>query len=161
MRPSHEDSEMKRTQSGFKFSRNFPHEARVLCEEFDISLISRVEKYWAVPITSSVWVVRQISVGIIPFEWTSAANCVNSPRNYSPNFECFIVDKCEMIQRYIKVINFVLVIACEYCAERACRRQCKILQNHFWPDNAICGRLYKRAEAVNNNQSLQILDKSL
>lgn len=34
-------------------------------------------------------------------------------KTYSPNFECCIADKIEMIEWNIEVLNFVLVIACD------------------------------------------------
>lgn len=56
---------------------------------------------------------------------------------HSPNFECFIAHVTEVIEWNVKVFNFVLVIDCEHCAERACRDQYEQLQNHIGAENTI------------------------
>lgn len=52
-----------RTQNGSEFTCDFPHKTCVLCKKFNISLVSRVEKYWAASIILSVRIVCQITVG--------------------------------------------------------------------------------------------------
>lgn len=43
-----------RTQSGFEFFCDFPHETGILCKQLNVAFISRIKKYWTVSIVLSV-----------------------------------------------------------------------------------------------------------